>query len=380
MTTPKGDTRMKHFYIFTSLILAAAMLSSCTAENKAPAAGTETTAGITTTTPVTEKLTSKPAKTTREVIFDEIFYHGEENAELAVFRVGKLYLSYTEKYPWVRIEDDMTKYIDIPDGGFAIINADITRLDGGEAGYGGEPVINKFISWEKTDLSYMVEHCGIENYRSGKTVYNIPFICGNYIVIDLYGTYYVYRDGQAVGTYDTSLEAEAAMGFTELVDDSAEYEYKNGVTMYVLRCEDKYYTMTQSIFMNDYWTPLLNTRLENIPTGFTLEDGELVKITGADIIKVNGGKRNYVNAPILTYYRECEKCSFYDVSKYASVGFWEEGESEDNVREDGEYVFRGVAVFELEDTLLVYRCDGEEHEFFGYFDSPGDIDAALGIQ
>lgn len=353
---------MKRLFAIFTLIIAA--LSSCTASGS----DSGTFPAIIDISP--------------DVIYDELYQNDEENVELTVFRCGDSYYSLaTGAVRWLKIEDDIPADMTLPDGGFAYITADITRLSGGIAGYGGNPIVRRLRSFELTEFEEAAQRCGFEEYTVGAEKYNAPQICvsvGNtYCVMYNYDGVHIYLDGTPAGVYNTLFEAEAAMGLRTNADSGAQLEHINNMMLYVFRCGDTYLAYCTNIYMNRYWTPLLNSEYENSPDGFELEDGEAAIIMYANILKVNGGDKGYVNAPMLISPAEAEKCSYDILTLHTAPEHWEESIP----TEEGElrqYSSGGWLIFLLDGKYHVYHDTGSDKELIGVFDSVADADKALG--
>ncbi|MBR5088678.1 MAG: hypothetical protein IK093_04555, partial [Ruminiclostridium sp.] len=136
-----------------------------------------------------------------------------------IFRVGDNYISFAEKdkgdyYAWKFVEGIAPGGLDIPDGGFARVKADVTWLSGGIAGFMENPQIDRIISTEPAGLDEMIDYCGIENYdpQSESPLYNRPLVYNDYLIIDLYGECHVYRGGETVVKDGTNEDVEKAIG------------------------------------------------------------------------------------------------------------------------------------------------------------------------
>ena len=113
---------MKKLYKLLAPLLAAAMLSSCAQQSP----------GLQLKEPETSEAT---AKTTRapsvnvmgQVIYDELYYHTEKNAELVVFRCGDDF--FTDPWDdedsvrwWLRVESEIPAELEaMPDGSFGVL-------------------------------------------------------------------------------------------------------------------------------------------------------------------------------------------------------------------------------------------------------------------
>ncbi len=348
--------------LFAILALIAAALSSC--GNAEPGGGTGT------------------IDISSGVICDELFSYDEDNVGLLIFRCGDSYFSRVGgDVMSLKIQGDIPGGMELPDGGFAVITADITRLSGGIAGFAGNPEIRRLRSFEAIGFEEAAQKYGFEEYTLGEEKYSQPQICvsgGNtYCVLFFYDGVHIYLDGSAVGVYETLFEAEAAMGLRTNADTLAELEKVTCMALYVFRCGDTYLAYSTNIYMNRYWTPLLNAQYENAPSGFELADGEVAVIYDPDLLKVNGGEKGYVNAPMLVSPAEAEKCGYITLTLNTAPEHWEESvpTAEGEMRQ---YSAGDWLIFLLGGKYHVYHDTFPEHELIGIFDTADEVDTALG--
>lgn len=363
---------MKHIiYIFVPLI-PAILLASCAADK----------------TPV--QLPSG----TEEVIVDQIYYDKEENAELAVMRVGDAYLTYSKDGTgWAQIFGKAPDGITLNDGGFGLMTADITRVSGGEAGYGGEPQIDRLISFKPISFEKAEEYAGLEKYDPKETYCHSPEICGEYYIVYIYPEFHIYRDGALVGTYDNVVAVQAAMGLSGLDDDTVEIKDKAVDSVTVMRVGDTYLSYSTSTFMNRYWTPILDSDLQNDPTDFELNDGEAVTVIGEYSV-LNGGEAGYVNVPMLRKVREVKYCDYDSlISRTDSIpwfGTWESSSYGESSAEYGTRIYLDqqtdiYSAFERRNgTWLIFYVDSKYRVYhddingnvglYGIYDTSSEVD------
>lgn len=312
---------------------------------------------------------------------DKLYQTRENDVELIVFRIGDTYLTFTvgdNVFGWLRLLGDAPAEMVIPDGGFARITADVIRNSGGVDGFMNEPQISRLKSFQTETLSDMTALCGIADYDpDGETVYNCPLVYGEYLLIDLYGEYFVYRGGSFVGKYGTALEAESAMGIRELRDKSAEITDEYDKSVYIFRCGDTYLAYVHSIFFNRWWTPLLDKDFNNDQQFIELADGEAAYIKNAHILKVNGGEAGYVNAPMIVSAEGAEKITYDWLTLSISAEHYAETppDSESNLRE---YMVSRFLIIWLDGKYHVYTENDGTPTPLGVYDSISEVDDVLG--
>ena len=261
---------------------------------------------------------------------DKLYQNDEKNAELLVFRTGDVYLTYSldrKMAGWTRTSSDVPVEMEMTDGCFELITADITRYYGGVAGYMGDPYIKKPKSISTMTQAEAIAYCGMEQYKPGEIVYSEPRYYGDYIIIRYRDDVRVYREGRLLGDYGTEIQAEAAVGLREIPDTSVKMERLGDHSAYVFRCGDTYLAYCAHIGMNPCWTRYVNSDFGNEPEAFSLNDGEGVYIMHADVIKLNGGNARYVNTPMITSAEEPEWVG-YDIISRGMEPFWAENRAQ----------------------------------------------------
>lgn len=110
---------------------------------------------------------------------------------------------------------------DYPAGSFVQITADVTILNGGEAGYSNEPQINTLKSVQLLDFAEAMSMLDIPSGDSTTGSYARKYQTGGglYLII---ADQYVYRDGILIGTYDYD---GIASPLRALYDDPALLDY-----------------------------------------------------------------------------------------------------------------------------------------------------------
>ncbi|MBP3855931.1 MAG: hypothetical protein IK990_10025 [Ruminiclostridium sp.] len=315
---------------------------------------------------------------------DKLYQNDYNNVTLTVMRCGEHYITYDSEKSfigWQILENDTDMLENIPDGGFAVINADITRMSGGIAGFASAPYIRRLHSCEFITFDEAAQRTETEEYVSGKTVYVTPLVYSTdestYCIVYLMNEYYVYRDGEPIGRFGTHLEAENAMGMRALADDSAEITDEYYKSVYVFRCGDTYLAYISTIFFNPYWTPLLNEDFGNELPFLALEDGEVAYLSRAHVLKVNGGEAGYVNAPMIVSAEDAEKITYDWLTLSTSTEHYAETppDEQDNLRE---YSVSEYLIFFLDGRYHVYREHDGIQEKVGVYDSVSGVDEALG--
>jgi hypothetical protein len=248
---------------------------------------------------------------------DELSYGDvEKNVNMILFRNGKHYFAYTEDNKWIGIDHVDTSAVDLDDGGIASVNVDFVRLYGGIVGHEGTPSITAIRDPQAISFDELVGSSKIADYDPEKYIFFGPRLIktknATYCVTRYkYGDYRLYKDGQFLGSYKTSLEFEHATGFNTLKDPNVKLEQTGKLTYYVICIEGTYYAYSRYEGFHK-WTPILNRDFGNKPDGFTLKEGEVAKLS-TRAIKVNGGKGNYANTPMFnTPVSDFKKLS-YDV-------------------------------------------------------------------
>ena len=367
---------MKRSFSVAALVVTAAMLASCKGGEASQTTGAvdEGGAGSAVTTTLTS-VTQKEKKRA-EVIYDEIFYNKEQNAEFAIMRVGDRYITYSKnRTGWI----DMYSYNDFPeeikleDGEFGLVKADITRVSGGVAGYGGDPQIDRLISFSPMTLEEAAEYAGIEKYDPEDIYCVAPHKYREYLIIYSYPEYRVYSNGELVGAYENIILAQGAMGFNDIDSEGIEIEDYGSCFVYVMRIGNIYYGYQTSMFANRYFTPLLDSNLDYISSEFDLKDGETVRVN-CNYSSVNGGKQGFVNAPIIRNIYKVEGNDYDSLTRLGITPLSEQtDELEDHADGGAEVLFerngKTWLVFRINGVYHVYADDYSKIKKYGEFDS-----------
>ena len=365
---------MKRSFSVAALVVTAAMLASCkggsasqtTSQDSGIAAAASTTMTAAFQTPKRE-----------EVIFDQIYYNREYDVELAVMRVGERYITYSKdgkKAGWTNMFSAAPDEIKLDDGAFGIIKADITRVSGGEAGYGGEPQIDRLISFTPMTLAEAKKYAAFEEYDPEDRFCHEPKLCGDYLIVYSYPEHRVYRNGELVGAYDDIVFAQWAMGLNDVDLEGMEIKDYSSGFVYVIRIGDIYYGYIRSMFENRYFTPLRDREFNYMTSEFDLRDGETVRIR-CEYSSVNGGKQGYVNAPLIRTIYDVEDNDYDRLISTSELTSLSEqtGELEDHDDSGAEAVFerngKTWLVFRINGVYHVYADDYSKIKKYGEFDS-----------
>jgi hypothetical protein len=358
----EGDMKRR---VFLTVLMGMVLLAGCTRVSN-PAGGKHPTTG-------------------EAVNPDQLYYDYEDNVDFTIFRAGDAYLMCEDgQNGWSGLEGDVqSQGLNLGDFDFAHVTADMTYLDGGEAGYMNAPMIRKVHNSFSVSFADVLNKGLIEEYDPEEVYFAGPRLyetddCKYCVVFADYKEYRVYKDGGYIGSYETSYEAEGAIGLHK-VDNAADFERLPKLDLYVFRCGDtylaycKYYGLSQ-------WTPLLDENYENCPSGFTLDDGEFICLHQADVMKVSGGKAGYVNAPMIMNPGSIEECRYDTPALMGSVIHWEERQK----IEEGdlmEYHVSEYLIFYLDGKYHVYAENETKHqELVGVYDTEEEVNAALGIE
>lgn len=124
-------------------------------------------------------------------VADGMQRYAQDNVQLAVFRYGDRYYVHTgpssDSVRWYDL--DKADGIELSSGEFGFVSADVTFWSGGIEGLAHKPVIDKLLSFEKTDISQAAEFCTIPEYTENKFPYT-----GINLFRSENGIYYMFRD------------------------------------------------------------------------------------------------------------------------------------------------------------------------------------------
>ncbi len=400
---------MKRTLPIIALLLAAATLSSCSENSSASNAGAAATTTTTitsvtsaeidtTTAPAETTTTTEPAPVVTEVpdgtvpepttgssglkktpphdfeedYPDKIYYNSEQNVTFGVMRCENTYLTFSSDLDyagWCGLYGEMPGEVDLSDGEFAFITADITRISGGVAGFMGNPRIDKLISVQSATLEQMTEYAGIEQYDPEERYFNGPRTYGDYLIVQLGNIYHIYRGGEFINSCGTQLEVNMALGLVAVEDGAYELRDMGNMYVSVFCVGDVVLGHCSNISMSRRWQPILNSEFTNSVPGYELSDGQAGYMLNADITRVNGS--GYENSPLITGAHVMEIVD-YDVLVMKN-GIPTVGEG----MRDGNVVFdrntEGTwLVFELDGMFYVYLDDRTDRYFVSSYNSLED--------
>ena len=274
--------------------------------------------------------------------------------------------------------------IEIEDMEFVHCEADYTCVYGGIVGYGGNMDIESVRKVKTLTIDKIVKSELIEEYDIEEPMFNGLRLLvkdgNNFILCRHNGKYYGLYDnkGNLLGDYDTSMDAVAYLSGD--ADQGISYKQCGGLTFYVIRIGDVYYSYSRYDNFND-WRPVLNMHFENKPVGFALEDGQVMEACYCGLYLVNGGEKGYVNVPMFYRMDYTQRIGFAQLSDDISAKKWVadslhvNGTMYEYNYDQDEYV-----IFCLNDVFYVYRetnGDMESSEFVGVFSDAEETDNAI---
>jgi len=316
---------------------------------------------------------------------DEMYYGGgESDVKMTVFRGDRGYLAYMEKEKRWSGLDRLPSGFELNDGEFADITADIERMYGGLAGHTGTPFATKIKESRLVLFKEILKRNIIENYDPARyRFWGLRILKtknGTYIAASSRGLdYRLYKDGNFVGSYKTTLELEKAAGLNTMMDSTVTLQSAGKLPFYVMRLGKTYFAYARHIDLNK-WTPLLNKAFKNDPVYFSLENGEVAELQ-TSALKVNGGKKKYDNAPMFVDSVDLFKKIRYDaLTLDLRMEHWEESapQKEAEFRQyhnnSGQYL-----IVYLDKKYWVYYEDdsGKKKQLLGKSSKASDVDNAL---
>ncbi len=275
--------------------------------------------------------------------------------------------------------------LEMDEGEFIHVDAEYELVYGGVAGYMGSKHVKKVSNEKELTLNEVADLRIIPLYDKDESTFaGLRLIIKdgkNYLMCrDPLLKYRLYDDNaNLLCTGDASMTCAAYL--EDGSDKTIDYGSSSQLPFYVMKIDGIYYAYSPYDGFNN-WTPLLNMDLENTPVGFDLDDGETIKIGGSRVYKVNGGKENYVNAPMFEQTERLTEINYSVLNSEASAGHWEECPPYEN----GDlyrymYSSEEYLIFRLDDRFYVFfekNCNTDTDEFLGIFDKPEDVDAAIG--
>ncbi len=313
---------------------------------------------------------------------DQLYSDDEKNVDLIVFCCDGTYYSCERGSDrWLSVLGDTPWNLKLKDGEYAYVNADITRVSGGFAGYAGNPYIKKAHSVKRTDLKELSDNGDIAYYDPAEgTVYGLRIVSAGdriYCLAVLQGEYHVYSEFTHIGSFDSAFEAETAAGLHPDADSTLDYKRVIVGRLYIFRCGDEYLAYGNSMDLNNngLWKVLLNEELENSPADLSIEDGETVLVTNGEVYAVSGGI--YADEPMLAGDPDYEPCSYGTITLGTTVEHWEEAYSayEGELRQFGG---GNILIFFRGGKYRIYREDGSDHTLLGVCDTTQEVNELLG--
>lgn len=312
------------------------------------------------------------------------FHDSENDVGMTIFRCDKVYLAYLDSQKkWERLHV-APRGVDLDDGGFAYAVADVDRAYGGLAGLSGELRILRIKESHPVAFKEILKKNMIEKYDPARyRFWGLRILKtkkGTHIATSTNGiAYRLYKDGNVVGNYKTTLELEKDAGLSTSMDTTATLEDAGKLPFYVMRLGKTYFAYASYIGLNK-WSPLLNKTFKNDPVYFSLEDGEAAELQ-TTALKVNGGKKKYDNAPMFVDSVDLfQKIPYDALAHHLRLKPWEEGasleEAEFRQHQDngGQYL-----IVCLDKKYWVYYEDYSEKKqrLLGKYRKVSDVDKAL---
>ncbi len=149
----------------------------------------------------------------------EMRFSDASQVYILVFRCGDAYLTHEkENLDWLVTHGDIPAEIDLEDGEFAYVNADIARVTGGSTFYTGNPQFKKVNSFQKISFEELVNNGELTAYDPATNTFRQMgyYASGNvtYCIARHNGTYYVYENSVCTGVYHTKADIESALGIS----------------------------------------------------------------------------------------------------------------------------------------------------------------------
>ena len=316
---------------------------------------------------------------------DQIKYVEGGSCSLTVFRCGACYYACEDgQQSWAQL---YSVPFELEDGEFIRVDAEYNLAYGGVSGFMGNKRVKKVSNEKELTFNDVVDMRLIPLYDSSESSFSglrlVKYNDNNYLMCrDPLLKYRLYDDNMnLLCTYDTSMACAAVLD--DSADNTIDYGSRSSVPFYVMRMGDVYYAYSGYDGFNK-WTPLLDMNFENKPLGFELNDGQTIKIGNARVYKINGGKDNYVNAPMFEETDRIEDINYSTINSKASVCRWEQCTSYEN-GDLYRYMFSGeeYLIFYIDDRFYVYYekgCDPSTDAFLGAFDLPEEVNNVIGWQ
>ena len=355
----------------------------CTACTKNAGSTATSTSGSSITVPSVSNTNIVTSVDSDDVV-DGLDYDAYGKTDLVVLNCQeKYFVKLDGNAGWYSLVGGLPDGIIVEDGEFASMTADVKLISGGIAGYIQQPQISKVYSYKTVSFDGVLDNGDVPDYNQGQSFAGPRFYETDghkYLVVKLsYGDFYIYENGELKEHYDTAFETEAYLGIIENADENADLEETRVAEIYVIRCGDQYLASPVVVENTQYptWKLILNENYENVLEDIELKDGEMAYIHDARVLVVNGGEKNYVNAPMLKSYESISKCRYDECTH---IEHWEESAPErfGEVRQfySGQYL-----IFNIGGKYNVYRdtdWKGTDQGLVGIYDTKEEVDAALG--
>lgn len=314
---------------------------------------------------------------------DALSYENGSTEYMTIFKCGALYYGCTDgTSSWSKLVDASVTMVG--DDEFVNGEVDYKLVYGGIAGYNGNKSIEKIKYARNCTLDDVIDAGSILPYDENDSNFQglrYLEIDGDYylLVRDGLGKYRVYnKDCVQLGEYDSGMSAAGSLGIGK--EPEAEVGSSANLPFYVIKINDVYYAYSSHVGY-DSWVPLLNMDFENEPIGFTLEDGQAMKVSSTRVYQVNGGEGNYVDAPMFEKMENAERVGYDVLNMSASRNRWgdrvpliDKKLYKHSFGED-EYL-----IFYLDSQFVVYHQKGsniDNIEYVGSFGSADEVNEIL---
>ncbi len=316
---------------------------------------------------------------------DQLSYAKGSTEYMTIFKCGALYYGCPDgSSSWEKLVD--ASVTNVGDDEFIYGEVDYELVYGGIAGYRGNKTIKKIKNVMNYKLDEVIDSGSILPYDENDFDFQglrYAEVNGDYylIVRDGLGKYRVYnKDCIQLGEYDSGMSAAGSLGIGK--ETTADVGSSANLPFYVMNINGVYYAYSSHIGFN-HWVQLLNMDFENKPIGFTLGNGQVMKVSSTRVYPVNGGEENYVDAPMFSKMENTERVGYDILNRNASEKHWEEGApyEEGNLYQ----YFNGndnYLIFYLDRKFVVYHqksTNMDNVEYAGSFDTVEEVNEILGM-
>jgi hypothetical protein len=315
-------------------------------------------------------------------VVDGLYYDYKDNVDYYVFCAGdKLLVNTPGQTGWGVTYSGIPASLNISDGEFAFITADVTYVSGGIAGYINAPSLTEIDSQKTVTLDEVVQAGSLATYNPDENFYGLKIYRDNndtYLLAYAgYNNFRLYLNGTYVDHYTNTYDAEAMMGIRQKADPDAELERFGNLKCYIFCCDGRYFIYTRNIVFNEkgIWREFLNADFGNEPKDFTLRDGEVLCLEGTELMRVNGGEGNYDNAPMYIGSDGMTGVDHETLIDAISMDHWEEAPATHQF-ETRQYGVGDAVIFLMDGEYHVYR----EDKLLGVYNTVDEVNEALGNQ